>query len=88
MMDVKVLPSLPVSASEFTTRVNPFTRNNQILSLDVLYSFRRRLCLCKNCHYPTVAVFFDKAKSFSVPVMMNSLRFLWIKLSGSDGQYS
>lgn len=43
MMDVKVLPTLPVSATELTTRVNPLTRNRQILSLDVLYSLKRRI---------------------------------------------
>ena len=37
------MPTLPVSATELTTRINPLTRNRQILSRDVLHTLKRRL---------------------------------------------
>jgi archaemetzincin len=43
VMDVMVLPSLSISGRAFTTRINPFTGNRQILTGDVLALLRRNL---------------------------------------------
>ena len=36
MMDAKILPALPIMGSHLTVRKNPYTRNRQILTRDVL----------------------------------------------------
>lgn len=41
-LPVKVLPPLDISRSKFTSRINPYTRNRQILTRDVLTFLRRR----------------------------------------------
>lgn len=40
-MEVKVLPRLALSDSNITTRINPYTRNRQILTTDVLAVLRK-----------------------------------------------
>jgi len=42
-MEVELLPSLALSASNITTRINPYTRNRQILTGDVLAILRKNL---------------------------------------------
>lgn len=49
MMDVKVLPSLAIEGDMFTTRINPFTRNRQILTVDVLDLLKKRLAADAFC---------------------------------------
>lgn len=41
MMDVGVMPQVEVNSNRFTTRINPVTRNRQVLSLDVLVYLRQ-----------------------------------------------
>jgi len=43
MMDVFVLPRAEVNTNRFTTRINPVTRNRQVLSLDVLVYLRQNM---------------------------------------------
>jgi len=43
LMDVEVLPSLSISSRALTRRINPFTRNRQILAGDVLALLKRKL---------------------------------------------
>ena len=43
MMDVEVLAPLAIDGAIFTTRINPFTRNRQILTADVLALLKKRL---------------------------------------------
>jgi archaemetzincin len=42
MMDVKILPVLPVMGSKLRTRRNPYTKNRQILTHDVLLLLKKR----------------------------------------------
>jgi archaemetzincin len=42
MMDAKILPVLPIMGSKLTTRRNPYTRNRQILTGDVLLLLKKR----------------------------------------------
>lgn len=42
-MDVEVLPPLTISHRTFTTRINPYTRNRQVLTGDVLALLIRKL---------------------------------------------
>ena len=43
VMDVVVLPSLSITGRAITTRINPFTRNRQILTGDVLALLKKKL---------------------------------------------
>ncbi|MBW1800234.1 MAG: hypothetical protein JRJ85_05835 [Deltaproteobacteria bacterium] len=42
MMDVKILPVLPIMGSKLTTRRNPYTRNRQILTHDILVLLKKK----------------------------------------------
>lgn len=42
-MDVEVLPPLDIGRGTFTTRINPYTRNRQVLTSDVLAFLKRRV---------------------------------------------
>jgi archaemetzincin len=42
-MEVEVLPSLAISDNNLTTRINPYTRNHQILTGDVLAILKKNL---------------------------------------------
>jgi archaemetzincin len=42
MMDTKILPVLPIIGSKLTSRINPYTRNRQILTHDVLILLKKR----------------------------------------------
>ncbi|KPK81280.1 MAG: hypothetical protein AMS27_15590 [Bacteroides sp. SM23_62_1] len=42
MMDVEILPALPITGSNITSRINPYTRNRQILTSDVLTLLKKR----------------------------------------------
>jgi archaemetzincin len=42
-MDTEVFPPLAIGSLKFTTRSNPFTRNRQILTTDVLIFLKKRL---------------------------------------------
>jgi archaemetzincin len=42
MMDAKILPVLPIMGSHLTTRKNPYTRNRQILTRDILILLKKR----------------------------------------------
>jgi archaemetzincin len=48
-MDVKILPSVDLSESKLTTRINPISRNRQILTRDVLVSLKRRFAADAFC---------------------------------------
>ncbi len=42
MMDTNILPVLPIKGSKLTSRRNPYTRNRQILTRDVLILIKKR----------------------------------------------
>lgn len=42
-MEVQVLPSLPLREPKLTTRINPLSRNRQVLSTDILNLLKTRL---------------------------------------------
>jgi len=42
MMDAKIIPVLPIMESKLTSRRNPYTRNRQILTHDVLILLKKR----------------------------------------------
>ena len=42
MMDTNILPVLPIKGSKLTSRRNPYTRNRQILTRDVLILLKKR----------------------------------------------
>lgn len=42
MMDTTILPVLPINESKLTSRINPYTRNRQILTRDVLILLKKR----------------------------------------------
>jgi archaemetzincin len=42
-MEVKVLPRLVLSGSNLTTRINPYTRNRQILTTDILAILKKNI---------------------------------------------
>ena len=49
MMDTKILPVLPIMGSKLTSRRNPYTRNQQILTHDVLILLKKRRPLDAFC---------------------------------------
>lgn len=42
-MEVEILPSLSLSGGKLTTRINPYTRNRQILTSDVLAGLKKHI---------------------------------------------
>jgi archaemetzincin len=49
MMDVKILPVRHISGTPLTTRLNPYTRNRQILTTDILQLLKKALPLDTFC---------------------------------------